>query len=85
VKYSSVFWNLSPVELLKSKGFLKYGAPKVEYFDKEDGCTSTYFHLANQSIQVNRVVSLVLANKNGKSYIGVLTESSNAAAALKFL
>jgi len=41
------------------------------------------FHFENQSIQVNRAVSLVLASKNGKSYIGVFKESSKADASLK--
>ena len=54
----------------------------MEYLETEDGWTSTCFHLENQSIQVNRAVSLVLANRKGKSYMGVFEASVKADAEL---
>lgn len=57
----------------------------MEYRETDEGCTSINFHLENQSTHVNRIVSLVLASKKGKSYIGVLSESIREEAVLKFL
>ncbi len=57
----------------------------MEYRDTEDGWTSMCFHLENQSTHVNRIVSLVRASRNGKSYIGVFSESIKEEAVLKLL
>jgi hypothetical protein len=43
------------------------------------------FHFENQSIHVNLIVSLVLAKRNGKSYIGVFKASNKAEAELRLL
>lgn len=43
------------------------------------------FHLENQSIQVNRIVSLVFAKRNGKSYIGVFNASIREEAVFRLL
>jgi hypothetical protein len=57
----------------------------VEYREIDEGWTSMCFHFEYQSIQVNLIVSLVFANKNGKSYMGVLRESIRAPLKLKLL
>ena len=57
----------SPFSELKSKCFLLYGTPIVEYRETDEGWTSYDDHLVNQSNQTKWDGSLANESRNGKS------------------